>query len=72
MNTIKRKLGYIWLVLGPIAIALMVYSAFHYIGSGTGDISKPLPWFIIITIFTPVAIGLSIFGWYVVKGEYEV
>ena len=39
--------------------------------TGTKDINKPVPWIIIITIFTPIAIGLMIFGYYSLKGEYD-
>ncbi len=60
------------MVLGPIAIAILVWGAANNINPlGTGDINKPLPWIIIIAIFTPIAIGLTIFGWYAWKGEYD-
>ena len=39
--------------------------------AGDKDINKPMPWIIIIFIFTPIAIGLTIFGWYAVKGDYD-
>lgn len=72
MDKLKRFLGLIWLLLGPAAIILLIISAVQNIGAGgTGDIHKPLPWIIIIGIFTPVAIGLMIFGWYAWKGEYN-
>ena len=72
LDKIKRGLGFVWMLLGPVAIIVLVIGAFQNIGShGTGDINKPLPWIIIITIFTPIAIGLSIFGWYAWKGEYD-
>ncbi|MDQ3276834.1 MAG: hypothetical protein M3Q06_00815 [Bacteroidota bacterium] len=72
MNQLKRFLGLIWMVLGPIAIAILVWGAANNINPlGTGDINKPLPWIIIIAIFTPIAIGLTIFGWYAWKGEYD-
>jgi flagellar basal body-associated protein FliL len=35
------------------------------------DINNPVIWIIIIAIFTPIAIGLMIFGWYAFKGEYD-
>ena len=38
---------------------------------GKADINKPIPWIIIISIFTPIAAGLMIFGWYAWKGEYD-
>ncbi len=59
------------MLLGPVAIAILIWGAINNIDpAGQGDINKPLPWLIIITIFTPIAIGLTIFGWYAWKGEY--
>jgi len=73
MDKLKRFLGIIWLLLGPAAIILLIISAVQNIGAGgTGDIHKPLPWLIIIGIFTPIAIGLMIFGWYAWKGNYNI
>ena len=60
------------MILAPAVIYLLVSGAVHNIDSaGTKDINKPIPWIIIITIFTPIAIGLIIFGYYCVKGEYD-
>ena len=71
MDIIKRLLGYIWIVLGPLAIITLLWGAITNINAGDKDIHKPLPWVIIISIFTPIAIGLTIFGWYAIKGEYD-
>jgi hypothetical protein len=71
MDQIKRILGILWIIVGIAAIVLMVYSAATNIHIAKGDIGKPLPWLIIIAVFTPVAIGLIIFGWYSLKGEYD-
>lgn len=71
MDQIKRILGILWITLGIASIALLVYSAASNINSARGDIGKPIPWIIIITVFTPIAIGLIIFGWYCLKGEYD-
>jgi hypothetical protein len=72
MNKLKRYLGLVWMVIGPAAIFFLLSSAIKNINAtGTGDINKPLPWIIIIAIFTPIAIGLCIFGWYAWKGEYD-
>lgn len=72
MNQLKRILGIVWMLLGPVIIVALLKSAIHNIDPhGKGDINKPLPWIIIITIFTPIAIGLVIFGWYSFKGEYD-
>jgi hypothetical protein len=72
MDKIKRNLGILWMALGPLAIATLIISAIQNIAAGgTADIHKPLPWIIIIGIFTPIAIGLTIFGWYAWKGAYD-
>ena len=71
MNTIKRIIGLLWMVIAPAIIYFLIMGAVHNIGEGIKDINKPIPWIIIITIFTPIAIGLMIFGWYALKGEYD-
>lgn len=64
-------MGLIWMLLAPVIIFFLIRSAVHNIGNGTKDINQPVPWIIIITIFTPIAIGLMIFGYYAWKGEYD-
>ena len=64
MNTIKKILGIAWMLLGPAVIYFLVRGAIV-------NINNPVIWIIIIAIFTPVAIGLMIFGWYAFKGEYD-
>ncbi len=59
------------MLIVPLVIFFLINGAIQNIGHGIKDINKPIPWIIIITIFTPIAIGLMIFGWYAVKGEYE-
>lgn len=72
MNNIKRILGIVWLLLGPTVIYFLVSGAIANINAeGKKDINNPVIWIIIIAIFTPIAIGLMIFGWYAFKGEYD-
>ena len=72
MNQLKKIMGVLWMILSPAVIYFLVMGAVHNINSaGTKDINKPIPWIIIIAIFTPIAIGLMIFGFYSVKGEYD-
>jgi hypothetical protein len=72
MNTLKRYLGIVWLLLAPVVIYFLVSGAVTHIDpSGKKDINNPVIWVIIIIIFTPIAIGLMIFGWYAFKGEYD-
>ena len=71
MNSLKKYLAIIWLLLAPAVIYFLVSGAIANIDpAGTKDINNPVIWIIIITIFTPIAIGLMIFGWYALKGEY--
>ena len=72
MNKIKKYLGIVWLILAPAVIWLLVNGAIlHVDPAGKKDINNPVIWVIIIAIFTPIAIGLMIFGWYALKGEYQ-
>ena len=65
-------MGVVWMAIAPLIIYWLVAGAVHNISAtGTKDINKPIPWIIIITIFTPIAIGLMIFGYYGLKGEYN-
>ncbi|MBC7949921.1 MAG: hypothetical protein H7Y42_18700 [Chitinophagaceae bacterium] len=72
MNSLKKYLGIVWLLLGPLVVFFLVSGAISNIDpDGTKDINNPVIWVIIIAIFTPIAIGLMIFGWYALKGEYD-
>ena len=72
MNKLKQYLVVIWMLTGPVLFVMLLISAINNINGNTkGDISNPIPWIIILAIFLPIAIGLSIFGWYVLKGNYD-
>ena len=72
MDKLKRFFGIIWMLTGPVLFIMLLLSAVKNINAHSkGDISNPLPWVIILAIFLPIAIGLSIFGWYSFKGEFE-
>lgn len=72
MKLLKRYLGLVWILLGPLIIFVLIKSAVENISAGgSGDINKPVPWIIVIAIFTPIAVGLMIFGWYAWKGEFD-
>ena len=72
MKTIRRYLGIVWLIAGPLMIWFLLKMAVENIDvDGKADINKPIPWIIIISIFAPIAAGLMIFGWYAWKGEYD-
>lgn len=71
MNKLKRLLGVLWILIGLASLVLVLYSAITNINTSKGDIGKPVPWLIIIAVFTPIAIGLVVFGWYALQGEYD-
>jgi len=72
MNAFKRYFGLLLLLLAPLVIYELVNGAISHIDTaGKKDINNPVIWIIIIAIFTPIAIGLVIFGWYAYRGEYD-
>jgi amino acid transporter len=71
MMQLKKIMGVICMLIAPAVIYFLLSGAISNIGEGTKDINKPVPWMIIIAIFTPIAVGLFIFGYYALKGEYE-
>ena len=70
-GAVKRIMGFVWIIIAPVIIFFLISGAINNIGNGSKDINKPIPWIIIITIFTPIASGLMIFGYYAIKGEYD-
>lgn len=72
MNKLKRYAGLVWIIAGPVIFILLLMAAWYNIDSaGKKDINNPVPWVIIIGIFLPIVVGLVIFGWYALKGEYD-
>lgn len=70
MNSVKRFAGVIWILLGPLAVYYLVKTA-------AGEIAKKplidtkIQWGVFVIIFIPIAIGIMIFGYYALKGEYD-
>lgn len=58
------------MLLGPLAIAFLVYEASRRIAANPVQ-DVYLPWVIIVMVFAPVAAGMSVFGYYAFKGEYD-
>ena len=70
MITLKRALGVCWMALGPLAIYYLVRTAAAEIAQKP-VLDTKIQWAVFILVFIPIAIGLMIFGYYVLKGEYE-
>lgn len=70
MNALKKILGVIWIVLGPVAIWYLCKTAAHEIAAKP-VIDTKIQWAVFIIVFIPICIGLMIFGYYAFKGEYS-
>lgn len=70
MNIIKRLLGIVWIILGPLVL-------YWLIRTGASEITKnpvintKMQWGVFIVVFIPIVVGLILFGYYALKGEYD-
>lgn len=74
MNKLKKILGIVWMILGPLAMTFLFIQAVEKIGLTHTPIERTntiLQWGIILFIFAPISLGLMIFGFYAWRGEYE-
>jgi len=72
MNSVKKLLGYVWMLMAPALICFLVYQAVEKISAAT-DIQKAnitLQWVIILLVFLPICVGFFIFGRYASTNEY--
>lgn len=69
MNLLKKALGIVWIALGPLIL-------FYLIKTGASEMTKKpgidtkIQWGVFIGIFIPIAVGIVLFGYYALKGEY--
>ena len=70
MNTVKRFAGILWIIIGPLAIYYLINTALQEIAKKP-VIDTKIQWAVFVIIFIPIAIGIMIFGWYALKGEYD-
>ena len=74
MNTIKKALGFVWILLAPLAVIFMTLQAIEKTNVAAVGIARTntmLQWSIILFIFIPICTGLAIFGYYALKDEYK-
>ncbi|MFA9205124.1 MAG: DUF6814 family protein [Burkholderiaceae bacterium] len=73
MNTIKKLLGYLWMLIAPSIILFLLYEAYDKISKAPAALESNviLQWIIILLVFTPICVGFFIFGAYASKGEYD-
>lgn len=70
MNALKRISGIIWIIAGPLAIFYLVKTAIDEI-TKKPVIDTKIQWAVFVIVFIPIAIGIMIFGFYAIKGEYD-
>jgi len=70
MNAVKRYLGILWIVLGISTLGFLVNTGINEMARNPVTSTK-VQWSIFIIIFIPIAIGLVLFGYYALKGDYE-
>jgi hypothetical protein len=72
MNTIKRCLGVLWILLGAALVLYFPYQTFKVLMSHTATSEDYVFWVVVTGIFIPVILGLLLFGYYALKGEYDL
>lgn len=70
MIKVKKIAGILWIVMGPLAVYYLIKTAASEIAKKP-VIDTKIQWIVFVIIFIPIAIGLMIFGWYALKGEYH-
>ena len=70
MNHLKKWLGLVWMIAGPLAIIFLVRTALHEIEKKP-VIDTKIQWGVFVVVFMPIAIGLVIFGYFAWKREYD-
>ena len=70
MNAVKKWMGIVWILLGPFAIYYLIKTAAAEIAKKP-VIDTKIQWGVFLIVFIPIAVGMVIFGWYALKGEYN-
>jgi MFS family permease len=68
-GALRKALGIVWLILGPVILYYLVRTGLSEIAKKPGLDAK-VQWGVFVIVFIPIAIGLVIFGFYALKGEY--
>lgn len=70
MSAVKKWMGIVWILLGPVAVYYLVKTAAAEIAKKP-VIDTKIQWGVFIIVFLPIAIGMVVFGVYALKGEYD-
>jgi len=69
MNLLKKVLGIVWIALGPLVLFYLIKTGMSEIAKKPG-IDTKIQWGVFIGVFIPIAVGIVLFGYYALKGEY--
>ena len=70
MNQLKKWLGIVWMIIGPVTIYYLCKTAIAEVARKP-VIDTKIQWAVFVIVFVPIAIGIMIFGYYAFKGEYD-
>lgn len=70
MNPVKKILGVVLILMSALSVYYVLTTAVSEISAGNPE-EAVIFWPVIIAVFVPIAIGLALFGYYSVKGEYD-
>lgn len=70
MNILRRILGIVWMVLGPLVLFYLIRAGMSDMARNP-DVDTKVQWGVFIVVFIPIVAGLALFGYYSLKGEYD-
>ncbi|MHA4808229.1 DUF6814 family protein [Flavitalea flava] len=70
LGGLKRAFGLLWILLGPLAIFYLIRTAADQI-TKKPELDTKIQWGVFVVVFIPIAIGMILFGYYALKGEYD-
>lgn len=71
MNALKRLIGIVWIVLAFAAIWFLFSRAGAELSAAVVTPDKKIFWYTILPVYTPLMLGLALFGYYALKGDYD-
>ncbi len=70
MNLLKKWLGIVWMLMGPLAIYYLIRTAADEIALKP-ELDTKIQWGVFVIVFLPIAIGMVLFGYYAWSREYD-
>ena len=71
MNTIKKYSGVLWIILAFAAIWFLFSRAGAELSAANVTPDNKIFWYSILPVYTPLMLGLALFGYYALQGEYD-